>query len=372
MTAERELVEVEAPELPRTGWGLAPARGTYYRPAGRRPRTAFIVVHYELDFSQHYLAEPMAQRGYGFLGWNTRFCGRESHFLLDRALVDIGLGVSWLRETGVELVVLLGNSGGGSLLAAYQAQSRASVVQPPYDLRLAGGIEDLPAGDLYVSLAAHPGRPQVLTHWIDPAVVDEQDPLPTDAGLDMYDPDNGPPYADEFVERYRTAQRARNDRISQWCRTELERLRSAGYPDRLFTVARTWADPRFLDPRLDPSDRPTPACYRGDPRRANRGIDGIGMVSSLRTWLAMWSVQDSQFDPSAALRLIDVPALVVQARADTGVFPSDARAIFDTLGSADKELVELPGDHYFRGPGSPRGALADALADWVAQRAGSP
>ena len=90
-----------------------------------------IATHYQIDFSEHYLADYMATRGIGFLGWNTRFRGFESSFLLDHALVDIGVGVRWLREVqGVETVVLLGNSGGGSLMAAYQAQAVDPNVTP--------------------------------------------------------------------------------------------------------------------------------------------------------------------------------------------------------------------------------------------------
>ena len=45
-------------------------------------------------------------------------------FLLEYALIDIGAGVDWLKtEAGADVVVLLGNSGGGSLMAAYQSQS---------------------------------------------------------------------------------------------------------------------------------------------------------------------------------------------------------------------------------------------------------
>jgi pimeloyl-ACP methyl ester carboxylesterase len=282
--------------------------------------------------------------------------------------------VAWLHERGAEIVILLGNSGGGPLLAAYQAQSRRPVVAAANGLRLASGLEDLPGADLYISLAAHPSRAEVLTNWLDPGVTNEQDPVPTDPALDMYNPDNGPPYRSAFVDRYRGAQRERNHRISKWCLRELERLSGGGYPDRLFTVARTWADLRFTDGSLDPSSRPTPACYRGDPRRANRGTDGIGMVSSLRTWLAMWSLGHGQCDARETLQSIDLPALVIQAEADAGVFPSDAKAIFDRLGSNDKRLVELPGDHYFRtskadssAPG-PRETVADLIASWVKER----
>ncbi len=44
--------------------------------------------------------------------------------MLEHALIDIGVGVRWLREeAGVERVVILGNSGGGSLMGAYQAEA---------------------------------------------------------------------------------------------------------------------------------------------------------------------------------------------------------------------------------------------------------
>jgi hypothetical protein len=346
---EREIVALDPPGLPRMGWGSHACQGLYHRPAGApAPRTAFIASHYNIDFSEHYLAGPLARRGFGFLGFNTRFRGMEGHFLLDKALVDLGAGVRWLRARGAETVVLLGNSGGGSLLATYQAE--------------AGG------GDLYLSVAAHPGRPDVLTNWMDPAVVDEFDPVATDPALDMYDPANGPPYAPEFVARYRAAQRARNHRITAWAEAELERVRAAGFSDRLFTVQRTWADLRFADPALDPSDRPTPACYAGDPARANRGVLGIGPLNTLRTWLSMWSLDRSPARGERHLAAIEIPALVVQATMDTGVFPSDAREILDGLGSDDKALVELPGDHYFRGVPGARDALADTLAEWVAAR----
>lgn len=367
---EREFVGVPAPDAPRGGPGGHPVQGLYHRPAGRTPRVAFVATHYNVDFSEHYLAEHLARRGFGFLGWNTRFRGNEPFFVLDRALVDIGLGVRFLRERGAEVVVLLGNSGGASLMAAYQAQAQRPVVRPAPGLELAPGVEELPGGDLYVSVAAHEGRPDVLTKWLDPAVLDERDPTLTDPALDMYDPANGPPYPPEFVARYRAAQEARNRRISDWARAELARVEAAGYPERLFTLRRAWADLRFLDPALDPSDRPCPGCYQGDPATANRGVAGLASVSTLRGWLSMWSLDDSQCRAGEHLAAIALPALVVQATRDTGCFPSDAQAIHDGLASTDKQRVDLPGDHYFREQPGQREAVADVVAAWTRARAG--
>ena len=356
MTAiEREFVSSESPTMPRAGAGGRPCQGLYHRPAGAQPRVAIIATHYEVDFSEHYLADFVAARGLGFLGWNTRYRGNGAWFRLDQAVGDIGIGVRWLREeAGVETVVILGNSGGASLMGAYQSRA---LDQP----------DELSTGELFISLCAHPGRPDVLTTWLDPAVVDERDPIPTDPALDMFDPTNGPPYAPEFVARYRAAQVARNDRITAWCHDELDRLGSAGIPDRLFTISRQWADLRFLDLALDPSDRPV-GCYAGDPAVANRGAFGLASACSLRTWLDMWSLAESQCRATPHLGRITAPALVVQSTGDQGCFLSDARAIHDELGSTDKRIELVPGDHYLRQPDGAREALADLVVAWVGER----
>src|SRR3954462_532957 len=170
----REFVGMDSPTARRAGAGGHPCQGLYHRGVGRKPKVAMIATHYQIDFSEHYLADYMATRGIGFLGWNTRFRGFESSFLLDHALVDIGVGVRWLREVqGVEAVVLLGNSGGGSLIAAYPAQAVGPDGAPLAGIGPAAGLGDLLAADGYVASAAPPGRPDVLTAWMDASVVDE-------------------------------------------------------------------------------------------------------------------------------------------------------------------------------------------------------
>ena len=363
---EREWVAVTSPTGSRAGHGPHPCQGLYHRPSGRHPTVACIATHYNVDFSEHYLGGPMAERGAGFLGWNTRYRGNEAFFLLEHALVDIGAGVRWLREqAGVETVVILGNSGGGSLMAAYQSQASDPSIEPTPGLPLPDAVLDLPAADLYISLNAHPGRPEVLTAWMDPAVTDESDPLSVDPALDMFDPAHGPPYEPAFVERYRAAQVARNDRITAWAHVELERLQAARSWDRVFTLHRAWADLRFADLTLDPSDRQA-GCYAGDPRAASYGPFAIGGTSTLRSWLSMWSLETSQCCGAPHLGRITVPSLVVQSLADRGVFPSDAAAIHGALAAVDKTLELVPGEHYFEDTGPD--AVADLLAAWIHAR----
>lgn len=365
---ERQFIGLASPTAPPAGAGGHPCQGVYTTLKGVRPKTAFIATHYNIDFAEHYIAPWLAARGYGFLGWNTRFRGAEDMFLLEHAVLDIGVGMRWLREqAGVETIVILGNSGGGSLMGAYQAEA----IQPTLgDLLRGPGLEalhSLPKADLYVSLNAHQGRPEVLTDWMDASVTDEGDPVATNESLNPFNPDNGPPYSPDFIARYRAAQRARNQRITDWAKAELVRLNGAGIPDRLFPLFRCWGDLRMMDGTIDPSERPTPMCYRGHPAVANRS-PSIGRASTLRTWLSMWSLETSRCRGGAQLAKFDLPCLVVQGLADTGVFPGDARKIFDSLGAQDKRLDLIRGAHYFEDSRDEREAMVDLIAGWVAAR----
>jgi pimeloyl-ACP methyl ester carboxylesterase len=366
---EREFVGLPSPVVGRAGAGGHPCQGIYHQPAGSRPSAAFIATHYNVDFSEHYLAEPLARRGFGFLGWNTRFRGNEAHFLLDHALAEIGVGVRWLREqAGVDRVVLLGNSGGGSLMAAYQSQAVEPTVRPVTGMRPLAAIEGLPAGDAFIALAAHSGRPEVLTAWLDPSVTDERDPLAADPALDPFNTGNGPPFTLEFQRRYRAAQRDRNERITDWALGLLADLKDTRARDRLFLVHRSWADLRMIDPSIEPSDRRPNWCYLGEPAKANYGVFGVGTVSTLRTWLSMWSLRTSQCTAAPHLAKITVPSLVVHATADACVYESDARGLYAALGAADRTIEFIRADHYLQEPEGSRELAADLIAAWVCAR----
>ena len=365
---ERRFVGLPSATAARVGAGAHPCQGLYWTPKGARPKVAVIATHYNVDFAEHYAAPYFAARGYGFLGWNTRYRGAEDQFLLEHALIDIGVGMKWLRESaGVETVVVLGNSGGGSLMGAYQAEAIAPTLHETLKGEGRAALETLPRGDLYISLNAHQGRPEVLTDWLDASVVDESDPVATDEALNPFNPENGPPYSTDFIARYRAAQRARNQRITDWAKAELKRLNDAGVPDRIFPLFRVWGDLRCMDGAIDPSERVTPLCYRGHPAVANK-TPSIGRANTLKTWLSMWSLETSKCQGKPHLAKFDLPALVVQGMADTGVFPSDARLIHSFIGSADKTLELIPGQHYFEDSRAIRDRAIDVMDAWIKAR----
>src|SRR3546814_10035300 len=164
--------------------------------------------------------------------WRSDVCssdlyrGVEDQFLLEHAVLDIGVGMKWLKEeAGVEQIVILGNSGGGSLMGAYQAEAIAPTLTDRLPSVGQDALASIIKGDFYISFNAHQGRPEVLTDWMDASVIDENDPVATDPALDPFNPDNGPPYSDAFIEKYRSAQRSRNQRVTDWAMARQEERR---------------------------------------------------------------------------------------------------------------------------------------------------
>lgn len=335
-------------------------------------KTVLLVVHPSSNFLGHYALRPLAVRGVDTVGLTTRYLGNDSCLLIENCLLDVGAAIAWLRYDGYDRVVLVGNSGGGSLAALYQAEAERPTISAtpagdPPDLTSA----DLPPADALVLLMAHPGRASVYTDWLDPAIRDETDPLTRDGDLDLFAAGRRPPFAPDFLGRYRDAQVARNRAITSWVRDEIRRVEDAtdgAVGDLPFVVHGTCADPRFVDLSLDPSDRP-PGTLWGDPRAANLMPATLGHLTSLRSWLSQWSLDDSRCDALAALPRVSVPVQVVWGTADTSIFPSQAdqvvAAVPDGLGD---ETVVKGANHYFHDQPDLLDEACDAIVAWTRTR----
>ena len=158
-------------------------------------------------------------------------------------------------------------------------------------------------------------------------------------------------------------QRKRNHRITAWAKKKRRRLNDIDIPDRIFTVDRTFANLRFMDPSIDPSDRPSPACFHGDPKKANNGVGLLARANTLETWLSMWSLEDSKSRFELLGADFSLPTLVIQSLADVGVFPSMAQNIYDMVGSKNKEIQLIPGAHFFEDGQENLDAAADLMAE---------
>ncbi|MGE0799473.1 MAG: alpha/beta fold hydrolase [Lautropia sp.] len=331
---------------------------------------AFLVAHPANNFMNHYLLEPLQRRGRAILGLNTRYANNEAFLIMERAVQDIGRGVRFLREQGYRRVCLIGNSGGASLSCFFQSQAenptvRAAPDGQPVDL-IASAL--VPADGIAL-VAAHQGRPLVLTDRLDAAVTDERDVLATDPDLDIFNPANGPPFSSEFVGRVRAAQLARNRRITAWCKGRLAQFARLGpeqpLTDEAFIVQRTLADPRYVDISLEPSGR-TPTTTLGKPLADdNYAANGSARLSTVRSWLSQWSIDCSLADGPKRIAETAVPVLNINFMQDEIVFPSDMRA-WKTAVGARGEHHDLDGcGHYPMTKPLVVDKVADLIVEWA-------
>jgi len=404
----RDVVYLEASDTAQTF-------GILYRPPDREPRTVVYLMHPRGEFTRHYVVPGLTARGYAVFGQNSRYLNNDTDMVHERILLDIAAGMRWLRGQGFERVVLLGNSGGGSLLAFYQSQASrlpgerlaSTPSGEPIDL----ASEQMPPGDLYIAVAAHLGEGRFMLNVLDPSVTNESDPASYDPRWDMYNPDNGyrpfpeaSSYDPAWLAEYRQRQRERSLRLDAiareylaehaYFRGELRSDRYAALPaatrslvarrarlGRYMVIYRTLANPAYLDPSIDPSRRPLGSIFSpGDPIIGNYGYGGLARVMTPRGWLSTWSGTSSQADLPETIAHVKVPTLIVFADGDCDIFPAEQQEILEKSGAVDKSLVTLEwADHYLNPVGEegrrlpdPRERLLDLIVPWIEERIGPP
>lgn len=376
-----------------------PSWGLYFRPEGKRPKTAVIITHPRLDYTQFFLTTRLAQRGYAILGQASRWLNDDSRAIQEFTLLDIAAGIKGLKENyGVERTVCVGHSGGGGLFAYYQAQATTS---PPgrYSATPAGDPPDLnrfdlPPMDGYIALAAHKGEGLSLLTRFDPAVVDESDALLSDSSLDMFDPRNGyrqPPessrYSPEFRTHYAAAQMERAKRLDAKAFAILDRqrrarqrmqspdfgkldaveqalTRRAAYHEQYMTVYRTAARLSLTDLSIDPSDRQVGVVGSSDPETGNYSPGGLSAVITPRAYLSTWSPISSRMKTDENLAKITIPTLVMGGTSDTNVTPTaNIRSTFEASGAKDKTIAFVKGASHWFTPVEPAAGGKDTLEE---------
>ena len=337
-----------------------------------RPSKRVIVFSHPIGGGAYLpMVTALVKAGHHVIYANTRYRGNDSALIMEKCVVDLGAAVRHAREElGYDEVVLGGWSGGGSLSLFYQAEAEG----PTITATPAGDPPDLTAADLIPAdgillLAAHVSRATTLTEWMDASILDESRPFERDRELNLYDPDNPnqPPYDDAFLARYRQAQIDRNRRITAWVRQALEDLaRKATGGERCFTTHGTMADPRWLDPAVDPNQRRPGWCYLGDPEVVNDGPVGLARFSTLRAWLSQWSVDESRADGVACAARTSCPALVIGNLADDACTPSHTHRLFEAVAHENKRLVEIDGaNHYYFGQNDKLAEAVTACSEWL-------
>ena len=337
---------------------------------GQKSKTVLVSMHPIGGTYGLPIMPKFAEAGLHILAMDSRYRGVDYALIMEKVATDLGATVRYARETlGYENVIMLGWSGGGALSAFYQAQAENPTVT---DAPGGGGVDltqaGLIPGDAVIQIAAHVSRHGTFTEWIDASILDEQDPEKRDPALDLYGSAIEPPYSEEFLATYRAAQIARNRRITAWVKEKLAHLRDTGRPNEEFAFVThgTMADPRWLDPAVDPNDRKPNWCYLGDPRIVNMSPVGLARFSTLRSWLSQWSYDDANADGPRSLATVSRPVLVINNTGDDACTPSHSQRLFDAVKHDRKAYAEVVGaTHYYQDQPELAAEAVGVIRDWL-------
>jgi pimeloyl-ACP methyl ester carboxylesterase len=367
------------PSAMREVYGFAGTQGSInlegvrFLPGNRPSKTLTIFMHPASTLQLLPVPRAMAAAGLHVLCAGSRYARNDTPLIMEKVLLDYGAYVRHAREVwGYDRIVVAGWSGGGSLSAFYQAQAeRALVTQTPAGEPI--DLSGLIPGDAFIWQAAHLSRADVLADFIDPSVLDESDPTLRDPELDLYDPrnPNQPPFSLDYLQRFRAAQLSRIRRRTALVKELLEDLRSGrtGEVERGILTHRTLADPRWLDPMIDPNDRRPAWSFMGEPKASNSSPAGVARFSTLRAWLSQWSIDDTQARALHNAPSISVPLLAIENSADDAVPQPHTRMFLEAAGSVDKTMKVIQGaDHYYAGQPAELKQAVSIIIDWLRER----
>jgi pimeloyl-ACP methyl ester carboxylesterase len=218
-------------------------KAALYRPdSGPAPHVGIVVMHRTSNYLTHRACTDLSRRGFLMLCMNTRYENNEAAVEFEKLPLDVKTGVEFLRrQAGITKVVLFAHSGGGPLMALYQAVAENGPAYCKGSNKLTECGDDLaglPRADGIVFTDAHPGNSINTLRGLNPSVANENNPpdAPPIAALDPFNPANGfnpsgpSKYPPEFQARYFKAQAERMNRLIDTARDKLARMARNDYP----------------------------------------------------------------------------------------------------------------------------------------------
>ncbi len=219
------------------------SKGALYKPdAGPAPHVGILVMHRTANYLAHRACTELSRRGFLMLCMNTRYENNEALVDFEKLPLDVKAGVNFLRaQPGITKVVLFAHSGGGPLMALYQAvaENGTAFCKGPNKLSECGDdLAGMVPADGIIFADAHPGNAINTLRGLNPAVADENNPpdAPLIADLNPFDPNNGfnpngpSTYSAAFQARYFKAQADRMNALIDSARAKLERMKRNDYP----------------------------------------------------------------------------------------------------------------------------------------------
>lgn len=346
----------------------------------------------------NYMVPEFLNAGIAMYTQAPRSIGNDLRLEHETALLEVAAGIQYLRDKGFDKVVLTGMSGGASLFSFYLQQANLAaqerIARTPAGKPTKLQQAELPLPDAVIFVSPHPGQGILLMNSLDPSVTDENDPMQTDESLNPFSAANGfkmPPessnYAEDFVQRYRAAQRERVARIDEWAQANVKQRvaarkrfkESADLDDMkvsshtpILTVWRTDADLRCFDLSLEPTSRAYGSLWGANPFVSNYGSIGFCRTCTPDSWLSTWSGLSSNAVMAETAKGITQPTLVIRFDGDNSLFPSETQAVVDGIPAEDKNYQVIPGNHHGRPvrDGDPNGQemAGSLMTGWIKER----
>ncbi len=395
--------------------------GILYTPKTGQQKTGVVVIHSDSDYLNSPCGEQLAKRGFLTLCANVEHPGAP----LEKRLPDVKRAIEAVRaQPGIGHVVLLGHSGGATLMTCYQAvaENGAAIFQDERRIVKMGPVEDLPCADGLMLIDSNFGNGVMTLVSLDPDVTDESTGMKTSRAHDAFSKESGyagegdTAYTEEFRRAFYAAQAARQVRLMDRALERLEALeRHEGiysddeplivpggsqiapnnrlFPQDLHMLAHTRNEYDLIHADGSVTHQVVPSV-----RTARKGIDptpllGLGAMSTtVRTYLTSNCVRtgpdyavtedgiegidyDSAFCcPPGNVKHIHIPLLVMGMTGGYECIASEI--IYQNAASEDKTIAFVEGGTHMLGTakdaeaypgqfGDAAKTLFDHISDWL-------
>lgn len=203
--------------------------GALHKPLkhSKKEKTVVYVMHAEQDYLSFPACTELSNRGYTVLCANNSASktGKMNDLDFEDMMVDVAAGIEYLRKIkSIDKIVLLGHSGGGAMMAAYQNIAENGVSACNGNEKIApcsDRLKDLPPADGIILLDANYGLSTMSLLSMNPAIIDENNPKQQDSALDLFSPangfnTNGANYSEAFTKAFQKGIAQRMNKITQY------------------------------------------------------------------------------------------------------------------------------------------------------------
>lgn len=208
--------------------------GVLYEPVGKSTEKlhAVLVMHSDEDYLSMPTGPELAIRGYRVLCANVM--SKEGFFFTQpEKMSAVKDAVSYLRSLeNVDKIILMGHSGGATLMTAYQAiaENGVEIFQGSNMIYPHPDVGVLPPADGVMLLDSNWGNAAMQLLSLDPAVGNEATGMVLDSEYNLFEPKNGfrpdgSVFPDEFIRKFQKKQGERNNAILDYALTRLEAIR---------------------------------------------------------------------------------------------------------------------------------------------------